>query len=69
VTFKAANNKLTEIDPELIKRLESASLIDFTNNTCIDTLYDKSSNDTSDIHVFSAEVVLKCPEKKDSDDE
>jgi hypothetical protein len=59
VTFKAAsNNNLTAIDSKLVKRLKKSQLIDFTNNSCIDAMFD--STGAVPKHVFYSEVDLKC---------
>jgi hypothetical protein len=60
MTFKAAANSLTLIELVLFKRVNSASLIDFANNTCIDAIYDKNSTGSPALHVFYAKVDLKC---------
>jgi hypothetical protein len=64
-TFKAAANNLTDIEPKFIKRLKFASLIDFRNNTCIDAIFDNNSTDSPALHVFLAEVDLKCSDEDD----
>jgi hypothetical protein len=60
VTFKAAANDLTVIDLKLVKRLKNSILIDFTNNTCIDSVYDKNASNSDELNVLFGNVVLNC---------
>jgi hypothetical protein len=69
VTFKAASNDLTEIEPKLVNRLKVANLIDFTNNTCIDAIYNKNSTAFADFQDFYSEVALKCKPKDDEEEQ
>jgi hypothetical protein len=60
--FRAAQNELEVIEHKLIKRLKKAQLIDFSENICVDLVYEKGS---MEINSFHSLVYMECSEEDD----
>lgn len=60
VNFRANNNKLELIEMGVIKRLRIASVIDLTENDCIDMKFDKLDKSTKSFVQLVTEVEFNC---------
>lgn len=60
--FAFNHNELSAIDPQIIKRLKSAKLIDFEYNKCISSQYDDSKNNERKVMEIFGEISFKCIE-------
>jgi Leucine-rich repeat (LRR) protein len=68
-TFTVGNNNLNFIDPRIFKRLDSASVVDFTNNKCIDKKFNENDDDRRDYMSFIGIVSIKCTNNIDDSGE
>lgn len=55
-----SHNLLSIIDPQVIKRLQLALVVDFEDNKCIDSKYDKSANQHKKLMEIFGEISFKC---------
>ncbi|KAL7026929.1 hypothetical protein ACKWTF_005238 [Chironomus riparius] len=68
-TFTVGNNNLNFIDPRIFKRLDSAGVVDFTNNKCIDKKFNENDDDRRDYMSFIGIVSIKCTNNIDDSGE
>lgn len=58
--FVLSHNQLVSIDPQIIKLLLSAKLIDFEGNVCIDNKFDATKNSEKKVMEMFGEISFKC---------